>query len=170
VVRIPRQVCDALRAHRAPQVAERLATGPAWSTDAGGLACACCKTRPALVFATELGTPLEPRNVLRRFTTLAARAGLTGVGIHTLRHTAAARLLEMGEDTRVVSDILGHSSTAITADVYQHVEDRMRARAASKLEDVLGAALSSCRRHDLVVVSVVVRMPGAGPAGRRNPL
>lgn len=140
---LPRQCVEALRALRARQVTERLAVGPAWSTDVGGLQCECCGAAGPLVFVTEIGTPLEPRNVLRRFVSLAERAGVTGVGIHTLRHTAATRLLELGEDTRIVSDILGHSSTAITADVYQHVEDRMRVRAASKLEGVLGAALSS---------------------------
>ena len=124
-VALPRQVVAHLRAHRVRQVAEQLAAGSAW-------------TGSGLVFTSEVGTPLEPRNVLRRFIAIAASAGVEGIGLHTLRHTTATRLLELGEDTRIVSEMLGHSSTAITADIYQHVEDQMRHAAASKLEAVLG--------------------------------
>lgn len=124
-VPLPRQVVEALRAHKARQAAERLAAGPAYAEH-------------GLMFTTEIGTPLEPRNVLRRFVTLAGRVGIDGVGLHSLRHTAATRLLEAGTDTRVVADLLGHSSTAITADVYQHVEARLRRDAADRLEAVLG--------------------------------
>src|SRR3954471_2822676 len=46
-----------------------------------------------LVFTSEIGTPLEPRNVLRRFEARAERAGLIGVHLHTLRHSAASFLL-----------------------------------------------------------------------------
>jgi integrase len=49
-----------------------------------------------LVFTTEIGTPLEPRNVLRRFEVLAERASLRGVTLHTLRHSAASFLLAAG--------------------------------------------------------------------------
>lgn len=64
---------------------------------------------------------LEPRNVLRRFGTLAERAGLRGVHLHTLRHSAASFLLAAGTHTKVVQEHLGHSSYAITADIYSPV-------------------------------------------------
>jgi integrase len=71
-------------------------------------------------------------------TTAATKAGLVGVNVHTLRHSAATHWLENGVHLRAVSDLLGHSSTRITGDVYAHTSDE----AASRAMDVLGAALA----------------------------
>jgi integrase len=89
-------------------------------------------------FTTEVGTPLEPRNVLRRFEALAERAGLRGVHLHTLRHSAASFLLAAGTHTKVVQEHLGHSSYAITADIHSHVGPAQQQREAA---DRLDAAL-----------------------------
>jgi integrase len=86
-VPLPRSAIETLRNHRIRQSTERQAAGPAW-------------TESGLVFTTEVGTALEPRNVLRRFDTLAHRAGLEGVHLHTLRHSAASFLLAAGTHTR----------------------------------------------------------------------
>ncbi|MFM9481578.1 tyrosine-type recombinase/integrase, partial [Streptomyces scabiei] len=59
-----------------------------------------------------------------------------GVGLHTLRHSAATGMLDAGIPLHVVSRILGHSSVAITGDIYGHADD-VRQRDAV---DVLGAA------------------------------
>ncbi|NEK56759.1 site-specific integrase [Geodermatophilus sabuli] len=86
---------------------------------------------------TEIGTPLEPRNVLRRFEVLADRAGLTGVTLHTLRHSAASFLLAAGTHTEVVQEHLGHSSSAITADIHSHVGPAHQREAAGRLDQAL---------------------------------
>lgn len=59
-------------------------------------------------------------------------------GIHSLRHTFATRLLLMGVDLTVVSNILGHSSIAITADIYTHVPQDFKLEAVEKLCSNLG--------------------------------
>lgn len=92
-------------------------------------------TESGLVFTTEAGTPVDPRNALRALRVAAKAAGLEDVGLHTLRHSAATALLEAGVPLVTVSEILGHSSVAITGDVYGHVSTH-GARAAM---DVLGA-------------------------------
>jgi integrase len=46
-------------------------------------------------------------------------------------------MLEQGVPLKVVTERLGHSSTRITADLYQHVGETMQDDAAAKL----GAAL-----------------------------
>ena len=43
------------------------------------------------VFTTELGAPADPSNLLRVIEGAANAAGVEGVGIHTLRHSAAVR-------------------------------------------------------------------------------
>jgi integrase len=104
--------------------AERLAAGSRW-TDTG------------LVFTTELGTAVDPRSFLRVIESAAKTAEITGVGVHTLRHSAAVAWLENGVHIKQVADLLGHSSIAITGDVYGHGSDHA-ARAAI---DGLGAQL-----------------------------
>jgi hypothetical protein len=88
---------------------------------------------PSIAANRTIGTPLEPRNVLRRFEALAERAGLRGVHLHTLRHSAASFLLAVGTHTKVVQEHLGHSSYAITADIYSHVAPAQQREAADKL-------------------------------------
>ncbi len=90
-----------------------------------------------LVSTTEIGTPLEPRNVLRRFEVLAERAGPSGFHPHTLRHSAASSLLAAGTHTKVVQEHLGHSSHAITADIYSHVGPAQQREAADRLDQAL---------------------------------
>jgi len=124
-VPLPASVVAALRQHRARQVQERLRAGTAW-VDTG------------LVFTTELGTPLDPRNALRSLTGAARRAGLSGVGLHTLRHTAASALIGSDVHMRVVQELLGHSSYAITADVYAHVAPAQQRDAAERLAAAYG--------------------------------
>ena len=123
-VPLPRSAIETLRAHRTRQLEEqRTATG-AWPEH-------------GLVFTTEIGTPLEPRDVLRRSEVLAERAGLRGVTLHTLRHSAASFLLAAGTHTKVVQEHLGHSSYAITADTYSHVGSAQQREAADRLDQAL---------------------------------
>lgn len=68
----------------------------------------------------------------------AKKAGLPPtVGLHTLRHSAASVMLTNGVPLKVVSDILGHSSIAITGDVYGHVSPEVSSRALATLSAVL---------------------------------
>ena len=75
------------------------------------------------MFTTELGAPVDPRNLLRVIEAAAKTAGVDDIGIHTLRHSAAVRWLERGVHIKAVADLLGHSSIAITGDVYGHTSD-----------------------------------------------
>jgi hypothetical protein len=90
-----------------------------------------------LVLTTGIGTPLEPRTVLRALRGPRGRAGLRGVTLHTLRHSAASSLLAAGTHTEVVQEQLGHSSSAITADVDSHVGHAQQREAADRLDQAL---------------------------------
>jgi integrase len=96
-----------MRKHCANQKAERLRAGNLWR-DSG------------LVFTNEFGGPVDPRNLLRVIEVAATAAGVDGIGVHTLRHSAAVAWLESGVHIKAVADLLGHSSIAITGDVYGH--------------------------------------------------
>jgi integrase len=114
----------ALRAHRLRQREERLKMGPAW-------------TDYDLVFATEAGTPLYGGNVYRAFQRLQARAGLPTIRFHDLRHTCATMLLSARVNLKVVSEMLGHASVAITLDIYSHVLPDMQQDAATVMGTLL---------------------------------
>lgn len=108
---------DALRAWRAQQLAERMAWGPGW-VDTG------------LVFTRENGTPIDPRRWGEAFADLTAAAELPRIRLHDLRHTHATLMLLAGARTKIVSERLGHHSTAFTEETYFHVLPGMQAEAA----------------------------------------
>ncbi|MEV4990201.1 tyrosine-type recombinase/integrase [Pseudarthrobacter sp. LMD1-1-1.1] len=114
-----------LTAHRKAQVTERLHAGSEW-TDTG------------FVFTTETGQPVDPRNLYRVAQSAAKRTGLDGIGIHSLRHSAATAMLEAGVNIKAVSDLLGHSSVSITGDIYGHTSDESARAAVTRLSDVMG--------------------------------
>ena len=68
----------------------------------------------------------------------AGKAGLPStIGLHTLRHSAASVMLTNGVPLKVVSEILGHSSIAITGDIYVHVAPDVASSALATLGDAL---------------------------------
>jgi site-specific recombinase XerD len=98
-----------LRKHKAAQAAEKLRAGDQW-TDSG------------LVFTTELGGPVDPRNFLRIIEDAAQAAGVAGVGVHTLRHSAAVGWLEAGVHIKAVADKLGGVSRTTVYDLVNRRE------------------------------------------------
>lgn len=68
----------------------------------------------------------------------AARgAGLTGVTLHTLRHSAASLMLVNGVSLKVVSEVLGHSSISVPGDIYGHVSPEVARDALATLSAAL---------------------------------
>jgi integrase len=95
---------EALRAHRAHQLEERLAAGVAWRDE-------------DLVFCTPIGGALCGNHFLERdFQALLAHAELPRIRFHDLRHTCATLLLRRGVHPKVVSELLGHSTVTMTLD------------------------------------------------------
>ncbi len=117
----------ALRRHRARQLEERLRVGSGWEDF-------------DLVFANELGRPLNARNLVQRsFARVLARASVPRIRFHDLRHTAATLLLGRGIHPKIVSEQLGHSQIAVTLDLYSHVTPTMQRDAAAALEAVFSS-------------------------------
>ena len=63
------------------------------------------------VFMTELGRPVDPRNMLPVVEAAAKTANVEGVAVHTLRYPGAVGWLSAGVRIKAVADLLGHSST-----------------------------------------------------------
>lgn len=108
-----------LGAHRKRHLEERMAMGAAWQ-------------HKDLVFCHEDGTPLHPRWVGDTWRRMLPKIGLPYIRLHDLRHTAASLQLQWGTHPKVVQEMLGHSTIAITLDLYSHVIPTMHREAASK--------------------------------------
>ena len=89
------------------------------------------------VFTYEDGRPLRPEHISRTFDTLVERAGLRHMRFHDLRHEHASLMLSSGVDIAVVSKRLGHSTIAITSDLYSHLLSDANRAAADAAESML---------------------------------
>ena len=60
-----------------------------------------------------------------------------GIRFHDLRHTFTTLMLQNGEHPKLVQEMLGHATIAITMDTYSHVLPNMQESAAAAMEEVL---------------------------------
>jgi integrase len=97
------------------------------------------RNRPRLHFST-IGTPLDPRNVLRAWRGLLAKVGVERRPFHAARHTAARLLLAEGAPVKVVQEVLGHSLHSTTADIYGHLVPQAFAEGADAMDRALAAS------------------------------
>jgi len=124
-IALPSPLRDALRAHRAAQLAERMAAGPEWD-DHG------------LVFTQPNGRPINPAGDWKAWKALLRTADLRDVRLHDARHTAATLLCQQGVPIRVVMEILGHSQVSLTMRYTHVLPDMMREAAAGMGEALWG--------------------------------
>ena len=102
---------------RGRQIAQQVAVAEAWQNT-------------GYVFTQADGRPVDPDSITRDFSDVVKAAGLPHLTVHGLRHGHATMLLEARVNPKVVSERLGHSTIAVTADVYSHVLPGMQEAAA----------------------------------------
>ncbi len=112
-----------MRSHRDRQRQDRRLAGDQWSEH-------------GLLFTSTIGTPIEPRNLLRHFHATLKTLGIPA-RFHDLRHTAASLLIAQGATLHDVKEILGHSQIRLTADLYGHAYMHAKREIISKMDDVL---------------------------------
>jgi len=79
------------------------------------------------------GRPIDPRYFSHKFSDVLKNHGLKHIRFHDLRHSCATLMLTSGVEMKVASQILGHSSIGITADLYTHVLAETKKDAAIKI-------------------------------------
>jgi integrase len=110
---------EALKAHAARQADERSASDE-WS-------------ETGYIFTTEDGQPLDPHRTSKSFEKHLRAAALPRIPLHGLRHTYATLALSSGVNPRIVSGRLGHSTVALTLDIYSHVLPQADQEAADRI-------------------------------------
>jgi len=139
VVKLLPGVLSALVEHRQAQQRQPEEAGERWREQ-------------GFVFTNEVGGPLDGHNLARRhLRRILEEAGLPQIRLYDLRHTAATLALSAGVPVKVVSEMLGHSSVALTLDVYSHVLPHMQEDAARRMAALLedsGGDLAA-KRHTI---------------------
>lgn len=97
-------------------------------------------TSDRLVFSKPDGSPLLPNTVTHAVGKIVRRAGLSGVTLHSLRHSHASVMLQEGVSSRTVADRLGHSNVVITLGTYSHLTPGVKEDAAMRFEEALHKA------------------------------
>ena len=120
-ISLPAHLCGELRAHRTAQAKQRLALGLGRAPD------------DSTVLATFDGKPQSPGAI-----TKAWKRALTGVTLHSLRHTHASMLIAAGVDILTISRRLGHASVKVTLDTYGHLIHGTDDRAAKVMDAAFG--------------------------------
>lgn len=125
-VKLTSTAVEALQGHLKHQLREIDTVGALWREN-------------GLIFASETGESLYRRLVTKhRFKPLLKRAGLPETfRFHDLWHTAATILLSRNVNPKIVSEMLGHATIAITLDTYSHVLPNMRDQAAQAMQEAL---------------------------------
>jgi integrase len=122
-VKLTQGATEALQVHLGRQLVEIDKAGDKWQEN-------------GLIFCTGKRTLINPTNLRKRsFAPLLKRAGLPTITFHQLRHTAATILLLNNVNPKVVSELLGHATIAITLDTYSHVLPNMQHSAVAAMEE-----------------------------------
>jgi integrase len=125
-LRLSKRAAGVLRGHRKRQLEERVRKAGLWE-DHG------------LIFPSEVGTPMSGRNLYRAFKIRVKRASLPQtLRFHDLRHTCATLLLSRGVHPKIVQELLGHATIAMTLDTYSHYLPSMGDQASDAMGDALG--------------------------------
>jgi integrase len=109
MINLPAAARAAFDRQRQLQDALREQAGTAWQDQSG------------LVFTDAAGWPLKGYNVTREFAAILKAVGLPHIPFHGLRHSVATALLAAGVPLKVVSDLLGHTTIVVTANIYAAV-------------------------------------------------
>jgi integrase len=129
-VALPAFAVAELRRHRVEQAQELLQLG----VRLGGETLVCGRADGSLMLPTSL---------THEWQKIAPTIDGATPRLHDLRHGHATQLLGDGVPLIVVSQRLGHSGIAITADTYAHVTATMQEEAAAKLDKALGGAITA---------------------------
>lgn len=93
-----------------------------------------------LVFPRDNGQMLVNNTMDRALRTVCADAGVPRLTPHEVRHTGASLMVDMNENLKVISERLGHSSIAMTADIYLEVSEGLQRQVSERMARAFDSA------------------------------
>jgi integrase len=121
---LPPICVTALRARRAEQEAAREKARAAWQ-------------HSGLVFTTQFGTPVEPRNFFRSFVARIPKADVPRISVHDARRACGSLLADLDVHPRVAMQILRHADFKVTMEIDTQVSSKQTLDALKRLSDSL---------------------------------
>ena len=113
-----------------------------------------------LVFPSEVGSPADERNVLRRFQKVCSDNGLPKLRVYDLIHTHASLLINEGVHPKRISERLGHSSIKLTMDTYGHLFEGSDRDSADKMQRMFGPETAPDEKEKRRHQSGIALVPG----------
>jgi len=117
---LPIHVFDSIKSHKIKQEEEKVKAVDLYKDD-------------DYMFCTEIGKPLDARNVRRAYERALKRVNIKYRKFHAIRHTYATRLFENGVPIKTVQSLLGHSNFNTTLDIYTHVTENEKLKGVETL-------------------------------------
>jgi integrase len=128
---IPALVIPELRRQRARQAEELLRIGVGLDDE-----------HP--VVAKEDGGILQPNSLTHEFVRILAQSKtLPRIRFHDLRHAHATHMLSSGIHPKIAQERLGHSTIAITLDLYSHVMPGIESDAIARVDAAMSLAIEA---------------------------
>jgi len=125
---VPEITQAALREWQQLQGNERLQAGTLWQ-------------HSAFIFTQPLGHWVRADEVSKQFRKFLKRHRLPILPFHGLRHTVATLLIAQGLPVRTVANVLGHTQTSTTLNIYSHVLESSTRHAAEIMDELLAQSV-----------------------------
>lgn len=113
ILYLPKSIIDATQRRRKSIAKRQILAGELWKDN-------------DLMCVSDDGNCHSPQTLYHRFKRMLKSTGLPNIRFHDLRHSCATLLLDMDVPLKVISNMLGHSTIAITADIYCDVLDKKK--------------------------------------------
>lgn len=123
-IALPKETLHLLRKYRAWQTERRLQMGDQWINS-------------GYVFTAANGAVQNPTSFNIKLRDFCKRHDLPLIHPHTFRHTAASIMLSNGIDVLTVSKVLGHSVPTTTLNIYGHIIEDAKRKAAECISDAI---------------------------------
>ena len=99
------------------------------------------------------GKQYYPDTVNKQLKKFLKKHNLPLVGLHELRHTFCTFLISAGIDLKTVQDMMGHSDSRMTMELYAHVVEENKKAASG----AIGTYLATKKDHPKTVAWIVIR-------------
>jgi integrase len=117
---VPPFMVDVFKVEKRQQSENKLKAGKMWDNSMN------------LVFTREDGSPMPHTTIENDFKRIARKIGRSDLSFHALRHTYATEEIASGTDPKTVADSLGHSTVAMTMNVYAAAVTETKIKAANR--------------------------------------